>query len=134
MPNLPAAYALEITLPRVLAVAPVKINMPLFLSIRLFDIVVLERQNDSAGEGECGSHIDLETILNILRRIIEERLPNSVRNIKQSDTDGVFRLRKFCVDSLPGGRDVIIRIGGDGERHGLERMRVKITITWGTNA
>jgi hypothetical protein len=46
------------------------------LSTRFFDIVVLECQNGAAGKGECGSRVDLETILNILRRDVEEWLPN----------------------------------------------------------
>jgi len=102
------------------------------LSIRLFDMVVLERQNGSAGEGECSSHIDLERILNIFRRDVKERLPNSVRSIKKSDADVVFRFREFCVDSLPDRHDVFIRIRGDGEWCGLEQMIIKLT--WGTNA
>jgi len=76
----------------------------------------------------------LETILNILRGDVKERLPNSVRNVKKRNADVIFRFREFCVDSLPGGCDVVIGIRGDGEWCGLEQMIIKITITWGSNA
>ena len=85
------------------------------LSVRLFDIVVLERQNGAASKRECSRHINLETILNILRRGVKEWLPDAVRNIKKRDTDSILVLREFCVDSLPSGSDVIIRISGHGE-------------------
>lgn len=84
-------------------------------SIRLFDIVVLERQNGATGKGKCGSYVDLETILNILRRDVKKWLPETVRNVKNRDTNDIFRFREFCVDGLPGGGDVVIGIRRHGE-------------------
>jgi len=42
------------------------------LSIRLFDVVDLERQSGAAGKGECDSHVNLEAIPSILRRDIKK--------------------------------------------------------------
>jgi len=64
----------------------------------------------------------LKRILNLLRRDLKERLPNTMNSIEKRDTDDVFGFREFCVDSLPDGCDVVIGIRGDGEWCGLEQI------------
>jgi len=66
------------------------------LSVRFFDIVVLEHHNGASSKRECSHHINLETILNVLKRGVKEWLPDAVRNIKKRDTDGsdvIIRIR-----------------------------------------
>ena len=78
------------------------------LSTGLFDVVILEGRNSA----ECSSRTSLKTIL---RRDVEEWLPNVVESIKKHDTGDVFRFREFYTDSLPGERDMIIGIRGHRE-------------------
>lgn len=85
-------------------------NQCALLAITLLNLVLLEREDRSAGEGKRGCDACLQSVLHVLGCYVEERLPYAVPNVEYCCADCIVGFGEGFVNRGPGRRYVVVRV------------------------